>query len=79
VQYYEGKTLIEISGTFRQGDIRHNFADLTKIRSSIGFTPRFTFRAGLEQFLDWAGARSEVLIGYESSLKEMFDRGLLSA
>lgn len=79
VHYYDSKALIEISGAFRQGDVRHNFADLTKIRSSIGFTPRFTFRAGLEQFLNWAGARSKVLVGYESSLKEMSDRGLLSA
>jgi len=77
VQYYEGRAHISITGAFRQGDIRHNFADLAKIRSSIGFVPRFSFADGLRRFLDWTAAQSEVLAGYESSLKEMSERGLL--
>jgi dTDP-L-rhamnose 4-epimerase len=78
-QYYHGKTQILITGAFRQGDIRHNFADLTKIRGSLAFAPRITFRNGLHQFLDWTVARSDVLTGYESSLQELSERGLLSA
>jgi dTDP-L-rhamnose 4-epimerase len=77
VEYYEGRAHISITGAFRQGDIRHNFADLAKIRSSIGFVPRFSFADGLRRFLDWTAAQSEVLAGYESSLKEMSERGLL--
>jgi dTDP-L-rhamnose 4-epimerase len=79
VHFYRSSTRILITGTFRQGDVRHNFADLAKTRTSIGFVPRFTFWNGLRQFLEWAVARSEVLRGYESSLQEMSERGLLSA
>jgi dTDP-L-rhamnose 4-epimerase len=79
VQYFQSGTKVLITGAFRRGDIRHNFADLTKIHSSIGFAPRFGFRDGLQRFLDWAFARSDVLKGYESSLQEMSKRGLLSA
>jgi dTDP-L-rhamnose 4-epimerase len=79
VHYFQSRTPILITGAFRQGDIRHNFADLTKVRKCLGFEPRFSFREGLHRFLDWAFAQSDVLTGYESSLQEMSDRGLLSA
>lgn len=79
VRFYQSKTHILITGTFRHGDIRHNYADLTKIRNSIGFIPQVVFRDGLRQFLDWAAAQSEVLKGYEASLEEMSERGLLRA
>ena len=79
VQYYQSSTRIVITGSSRVGDIRHNFADLSKIRSALGFAPRLSFREGLHRFLDWASARSEVLQGYEASLQEMSQRGLLSA
>jgi dTDP-L-rhamnose 4-epimerase len=79
VQYYQSSTRLVITGSSRAGDIRHNFADLSKIRSALGFAPRLSFREGLRRFLDWASARSEVLQGYEASLQEMSQRGLLSA
>ena len=79
VRYFDSKARILITGTFRIGDIRHNFADLVKIRNSTGFNPQFTFQSGLPRFLDWAVSRPGALNGYESSLKEMSGRGLLSA
>jgi dTDP-L-rhamnose 4-epimerase len=79
VQYFQSSTPIFITGAYRQGDIRHNFADLAKIHNGLDFTPHFSFREGLHRFLDWAFAQPEVLEGYESSLQEMSDRGLLSA
>lgn len=79
VQYYQSSTRLVITGRSRAGDVRHNFADLSKIRSALGFAPRLSFREGLHRFLDWASTRSEVLQGYEASLQEMSQRGLLSA
>ena len=32
---YQSDTEIEISGNYRLGDIRHNFADLTKIHEKL--------------------------------------------
>jgi UDP-glucose 4-epimerase len=32
----------------RAGDIRHSAADITAIRAALGFTPRWTVRAGLD-------------------------------
>jgi dTDP-L-rhamnose 4-epimerase len=67
---------ISVTGAFRQGDIRHNFADLRKINQVFGFSPRYSFRDGLAKFLDWAVARDHSPAGYEGSLQEMRERGL---
>jgi dTDP-L-rhamnose 4-epimerase len=77
VRFFGSDSKITITGAFRQGDIRHNFADLHKIRQAIGFSPRFTFREGLKQFLEWATGQDGLSNGYESSLREMRERGLL--
>jgi dTDP-L-rhamnose 4-epimerase len=77
VQYFRTSAEILVTGAFRQGDIRHNFADLAKIRAATGFAPRVTFRKGLARFLNWAAAQDEFPDGYESSLREMSERGLL--
>ena len=77
VQYFGGSSEIAVTGAFRQGDIRHNFADLTKIGAAIGFAPRFGFREGLPRFLDWAAGQDGLPAEYVSALREMSERGLL--
>jgi dTDP-L-rhamnose 4-epimerase len=77
VKFFRSDSEISISGAFRQGDIRHNCADLSKIRQAIDFSPRFTFREGLERFLAWVADQDRLPAGYESSLREMRERGLL--
>jgi dTDP-L-rhamnose 4-epimerase len=42
--FYESDIDISISGKFRIGDIRHNYADLTKIKNMLGFTPKYNFQ-----------------------------------
>ena len=72
-----GRSTISVSGNFRIGDIRHNYADLTKARRLIGFEPSVDFDTGLTRFAAWAkdmGARDN---GYEASLKEMKAKGLM--
>jgi dTDP-L-rhamnose 4-epimerase len=76
-QFFGSNSEISITGAFRQGDIRHNFADISKFRQAFDFTPRISFSEGLKQFLAWAEEQEGVPAGYESSLREMRDRGLL--
>jgi dTDP-L-rhamnose 4-epimerase len=77
VKFLGSSSEIRITGAFRAGDIRHNFADLTKIQRTIDFKPTSTFREGLQQFLTWAAGQPRPLSGYEASLEEMRMRGLL--
>lgn len=44
----------KISGRFRPGDIRHNFADISRLQTHMGFTPSMDLKTGLSNTVDWA-------------------------
>jgi len=48
----------EILGKGRTGDVRHCFADLTKIHDELGVAPREDFARGLEEFAEWVACQS---------------------
>lgn len=77
VTFFGNECQIAITGAFREGDVRHNFADMTKIRTAIGYSPRFGVNEGLDGFLTWVEEQTPAPAGYELSLQEMRDRGLL--
>jgi dTDP-L-rhamnose 4-epimerase len=43
----------EIAGKFRAGDIRHCYADISRIRRLLGFQPRVTFEDGVRELVAW--------------------------
>jgi dTDP-L-rhamnose 4-epimerase len=43
----------EITGTCRAGDIRHCFADIRHIRTRLGYEPRVSLDAGLNELAGW--------------------------
>jgi len=45
------------TGRFRVGDIRHNFADISRLKEVIGIEPRISLEAGLKRFCEWACAQ----------------------
>jgi dTDP-L-rhamnose 4-epimerase len=67
---------INISGNFRLGDIRHNFADLEKSKSSLGYLPQTDFENGLKKFCDWVNNQSIMVDYYNSSIEELRMKGL---
>jgi dTDP-L-rhamnose 4-epimerase len=75
--FYGDKSRISISGAFRDGDIRHGIADLTRAHQLLRYEPQTRFQDGLRKFLDWAGQSSPEPTAYKRSLTEMRDRGLL--
>jgi dTDP-L-rhamnose 4-epimerase len=75
--YFESDSVLSVTGKFRLGDIRHNFADISKVKSSLGFVPHFSFEDGLKEFVTWVKKQKAAPISYEQSLKEMAEVGLL--
>ena len=73
---YNTKVDIQISGQFRIGDIRHNFADLTKIKTELGFEPSISFEEGISRFARWVQEQEIGEDNYEKSLQEMKEKGL---
>ncbi|NOT90687.1 NAD-dependent epimerase/dehydratase family protein [Ferruginibacter sp.] len=68
---------LNISGNYRVGDIRHNYADITKIKTLLGFTPSVNFEAGITQFTAWVNGQQIGESKYENSLNEMKAKGLM--
>ena len=67
---------VTVTGNFRLGDIRHNFADLTKINSQLGFVPQVSFEQGIKKFTDWVLQQEVQEDNLEKSLEEMKKKGL---
>lgn len=67
---------ITVSGNYRLGDIRHNFADITAARQILGFEPKWNFSDGIEQFTNWVNQQEVKEDNYETSIEEMKKKGL---
>jgi dTDP-L-rhamnose 4-epimerase len=76
IENYGISVPVKITGNYRLGDIRHNFADLTKIRSKLGFKPKFSFAEGLKKFTDWVEIQEVQEDNYSRSIAEMKAKGL---
>lgn len=49
----DGQVEPEIVGQYRKGDIRHCFADISKIRDALGFVSRVAFEDGVADLISW--------------------------
>ena len=65
-----------VSGQFRVGDIRHNYAELTKLKSSFSFESAVAIEQGLQGFVDWVKKEPTQSDLYEQSLDELKVKGL---
>ena len=45
---------VKVTGQFRVGDIRHNFASIDQARKLLGFEPQVSLSQGLGRFCAWA-------------------------
>lgn len=67
---------ISVSGNYRLGDIRHNYADINLARQILGFEPKWNFSDGIEQFTSWVNQQKVQEDNYEASIEEMKSKGL---
>ena len=75
-KYYGVDVPVTVSGNYRLGDIRHNFADISKARTLLGFEPVWSFDRGIEQFCRWVDTQPVQQDKYDSSIEEMKAKGL---
>ena len=73
---YNKDVPLTITGNYRLGDIRHNFADLTKIKTALGFTPTVSFEEGITKFAQWVTAQPIAESKFDDSVEEMKKKGL---
>ena len=75
-KHYGIEVPLTVSGNYRLGDIRHNYADITLAKQILVFQPKWTFDAGIKQFTDWVNHQDLQIDNYEASLEEMKQKGL---
>tara|TARA_R110001632_G_scaffold112095_1_gene223008 strand:- start:38989 stop:40128 length:1140 start_codon:yes stop_codon:yes gene_type:complete len=74
---YKTNAKYNISGNFRLGDIRDNYADLSKISADLGFKPKVSFEEGIKLFCQWVSSQEIQNDQYSKSFEEMKNKGLL--
>jgi len=68
----------EIVGRFRQGDIRHCFADISAARSALGYEPRVKFEDGMRELAAWISEEAPPAEDrVQRSTAELEQRGLV--
>lgn len=75
-KYYGINVPLTVSGNYRLGDIRHNYADISLAQHILHFTPKWSFEDGIRQFSDWVNRQELKIDNYEVSLEEMKQKGL---
>ena len=65
-----------IVGKYREGDIRHCVADISKAKGLLGYEPRTSLEDGLEELLDWLGSQ-DADDRVESATAELAERSLV--
>lgn len=77
LELYIANVPLQVTGNYRLGDIRHNYADTTKINKLLGFKTEVDFKTGLKKFADWVNGQQVQQSKYEDSINEMKAKGLL--
>ena len=67
----------DITGTYRQGDIRHSIADISRIKKTLGFKPSVSFQHGMEELVEW-GRDREVIDGFAKAQDALQQKGLVA-
>jgi dTDP-L-rhamnose 4-epimerase len=75
---YDSDSKICISGNYRIGDIRHNYAEINLLKEKLNYSPSITFGDGIKKFVVWVKMQEidASLDSYKRSLTEMKVRGL---
>jgi dTDP-L-rhamnose 4-epimerase len=82
-EFHDSSAPVVLSGQYRMGDIRHNYADLSAIGQLLAFAPKVPLEEGIARFVRWVKTQPVVKNGAEDGLdranRELIERGLMKA
>jgi dTDP-L-rhamnose 4-epimerase len=67
-----------ISHEYRLGDIRHCYADLTRIGQALGFVPAVCLDEGLDRFARWVMTQPVEEDKLDLANRQLANRGLMA-
>ena len=65
-----------ITGKYRDGDIRHCFADISLLKEKLGWEPKYNFENGIGTLVNWLMSQTEIK-STKDSYNELNKMGLL--
>lgn len=76
IHLYQSQVRPVVENKFRAGDVRHCFADISKIRKLLGYEPKVRFEDGMKELVAW-GQKVDARDGFEKAYEEMRTKGLV--
>lgn len=76
ITVFGSKLQPKINYEFRKGDIRHCFADISKIRSKLGYEPKVILKEGMEELVKWS-QNKEAKDGVNKAYRELKEKKLV--
>jgi dTDP-L-rhamnose 4-epimerase len=68
----------QITQAGRRFDIRHNTADITRARETLGYAPKVALEEGFGELIEWARTTPDVAEDFfDTALRELQEKGLL--
>ncbi len=68
----------DITQKFRSGDVRHCSADISLIKKTLNWSPRWSFEEGMKDLITW-GEKEQAQDLFDKAAKELNAKGLLKA
>ena len=68
---------LQIAGTYRAGDIRHCYADISKATKALGYVPKESLHDGMTKLVQWLESQ-EAQDHTEEALTHLTARGLVA-
>lgn len=68
----------QITEKFRSGDVRHCTADISLIKKTLGWKPKWDFKQGMQDLIAW-GEKEKAKDLFEEASKQLKSKGLLKA
>jgi dTDP-L-rhamnose 4-epimerase len=65
-----------ILGKFREGDIRHCYADISRARQLLNYNPKVSLRDGIKELIAWVSEQTGVVDGTDEATDELRKWGL---
>jgi len=76
LKLYKSDIKPKIANQFRKGDIRHCFADISKIKSKLGFQPKISLEDGMKELIAWS-ENQEAKDTFDATIDELKTKELL--
>jgi dTDP-L-rhamnose 4-epimerase len=65
----------DVTFKIRKLDVRHCYADISKLKKLVGWVPKTSFKQGLAEVIEW-GQKEEAVDNMDFALKQLEKRGL---